>query len=180
MKLRVSRSTLGIIISAIAFAGVFPVIFGLVSRWLDQVFGLPPLFGPPLSSIITAGFWLIGAFWVFWAYSYLIFVGGGSPFEVFGFALEPTKQLVTSGPYSYTRNPAIFGLLWIFAGISTLLQSMGGLILLPILAIIIIIYLKAFEESGLVRRFGADYEHYRQHVPLLFPRLITYIKPEAV
>lgn len=100
--------------------------------------------------------------------------------EAFGFALEPTKQLVTTGPYAYTRNPMIFGLLWILAGVAMLLESMGGLILLPIAAAGVMIYLKMFEEPALARRFGRNYRHYRRHVPLLFPKFVTYIKPSSV
>jgi len=33
------------------------------------------------------------------------------------------------------------------------------------------IYIPLLEEPGLVRRFGADYETYRRHVPRWIPRL---------
>jgi len=180
MTMNISRAKLGIAISVVAFGFLFPAAYGLIAWVVDQAFGLPPLFSPPVSYIIAGALWLIGAFWVFWAYSYLLFVGGGSPVEVFGFALEPTKQLVTTGPYAYTRNPMVFGLLWIFAGVAFVRQSIGGLILLFPTGAAAAVYLKLFEEPALLRRFGAEYEHYRRHVPLLFPRLITYVKPDAV
>jgi len=180
MGLRIGRSTLGIALSAIAFAGVFPAVFAAAARAVDRLLVLPQLFGAPLSSILTAAFWLIGAFWIFWAYSYLLFVGGGSPVEIFGLALDPTKQLVTTGPYAYCRNPMIFGLFWVLAGVALMLRSIGGLILIPVLVILVIIYLKKFEEPGLERRFGEAYDHYRRHVPLLFPRLASYVHPDAL
>jgi protein-S-isoprenylcysteine O-methyltransferase Ste14 len=37
-----------------------------------------------------------------------------------------------------------------------------------------IIYFKAFEERELIRRFGADYENYKNDVPMLFPKFTPY------
>ena len=42
--------------------------------------------------------------------------------------------------------------------------------------IINIVYFKIFEEKELVKRFGADYENYKNSVPLLFPKFTSYDK----
>ena len=39
-----------------------------------------------------------------------------------------------------------------------------------------IIYFKTFEEKELIKRFGADYENYRNEVPMLFPKFTPYDK----
>ena len=42
--------------------------------------------------------------------------------------------------------------------------------------VINIIYFKIFEERELIKRFGADYEDYKQKVSMLFPKFTPYIK----
>ena len=39
-----------------------------------------------------------------------------------------------------------------------------------------IIYFKIFEEKELVKRFGSDYENYKEKVPMLFPKFTSYNK----
>ena len=39
-----------------------------------------------------------------------------------------------------------------------------------------IIYFKIFEEKELIKRFGVDYEDYKNKVPMLFPKLTPYDK----
>ena len=39
-----------------------------------------------------------------------------------------------------------------------------------------IIYFKNFEEKDLLKRFGTDYEDYKNNVPMLFPKFTPYDK----
>ena len=165
------RKFAGLWIVLIMFGGVFPGAFYLASAWLDGFLALPGIMPEP-NNVFPAAFGLLaGLFWVLWAYSYLHFVGKGSPVEAFGVALYPTQRLVTSGPYAYTRNPMILGLLFIFLAIAFAANSTGGLILIPILALLTVAYIKAFEEPELARRFGEAYTEYREAVPVLIPSL---------
>ncbi|MBI2843372.1 MAG: hypothetical protein HYX78_08225 [Armatimonadetes bacterium] len=165
---------------SIAAVGAFAVALWFVSNALDRAFRLPDeIMLEPVALILTGMTWSLGLFWVFWAYSYLIFVGGGSPVEAFGVALEPTSRLVTAGPYAYVRNPLVFGLLFLLLGVAFLANSISGIVLVPIVGVLAAVYLRVFEEKGLVRRFGIAYEHYREHVPLLIPRIRPYAPPEG-
>jgi len=159
---------------------VLPVAFWLVSWGLDSLFRLPPLpINRPVTLIVTGLSWSIGLFWMLWGYSTLIYVGGGSPLEAFGVAIEPTKQLVSAGPYAYVRNPMVFGFLFVLLGVAFLVGSISGLVLVPVAGVAAAVYLRVFEEKGLVRRFGIAYEHYREHVPLLIPRATPYVPIEG-
>lgn len=171
------RIAVGVLISVLFFGVLFPVVFWLVAEWLDSVLGLPesPI-SAPVSRILAGMTWSLGLFWVFWSYSYLVFVGGGSPVEAFGLALEPTRRLVTAGPYAYVRNPMVFGLLLILFGVAFLANSISGLVLAPVVGLLAAMYLRLFEEKELVRRFGVYYEHYREHVPMLIPRPNPYVE----
>ncbi len=83
----------------------------------------------------------------------------------------PTQHLVVQGIYRHLRNPMISGVFGILLGESVLFRSwtlLGWFILFVLLNII---YLPAFEEPGLVRRFGEEYSNYRKNVPRWLPRL---------
>lgn len=175
----VRKNLLGIVITVILMGIAVPVGFWLLAGAIDRTLPLGPLPDQAVFLILAATSLLIGIYSISWAYSYLVFVGKGLPLEAFGKALHPTRYLVTTGPYAYTRNPMILGLLFILLGIAFLERSIAGLILVPVLAGFISLYLVEFEEKALVRRFGKVYEDYRRNVPLLIPRLNPYIPETA-
>jgi protein-S-isoprenylcysteine O-methyltransferase Ste14 len=178
--LRKERIITGAIVSVAVFFILLPVAFWFVARALNMLLGLPEgQILRPAALILTGMSWSLGLFWILWAYSYLVFVGGGSPVEAFGVALEPTKRLVTTGPYAYVRNPMVFGLLFILLGVAFLENSIMALILVLVVGLLAAAYLRLFEEKALVNRFGIVYEHYRDHVPMLIPRPNPYVPPES-
>ena len=165
------RVILGAWLAIILFGILLPAAYISISRLLDAAMGIQ--IDPPSAVFIIAGafFLTIGIFWVLWAYSYIHFVGRGSPIEAFGVALLPTEQLVTTGPYAYTRNPMLLGYLFVLLGVSLYANTISGLILLPAVGIFAVIYIVLFEEKALTRRFPGEYRAYRRRVPMLFPRI---------
>ncbi len=179
MSIPARKSALGIAISLIVFGLGLPVAFWLLAVAIDQALGLTPLLPRSLSLILAATAALIGVFWVSWSYSYLVFVGKGLPLEAFGRALHPTRILVTTGPYAYVRNPMVIGMFFILLGAAFLRGTLSGFVVIPVLMALVALYLAEFEEKALVRRFGADYEEYRDNVPLLIPRVSPYTHTSA-
>lgn len=177
MTVSVRKALLGVIISLAGIAVAALVAFWFAASAIDRALGMRPILSEPASQILSAASMLVGVFWITWAHSYIVFVGKGLPPEVFGKALHPTTVLVTTGPYAYTRNPMVIGALFIFLGVAFLQRSVTGLIAVPVAASIVALYLVEFEEAGLVRRFGEDYEEYRRHVPLMIPRIFTSFLP---
>ena len=57
--------------------------------------------------------------------------------------LKPSKatKLIVSGVYKFSRNPMYLGLLLVLCGISTILNPIGGLFLIPLF----ILYLNFFQ-----------------------------------
>jgi len=165
------KKFVGLLIGLVMFGTVFPALFYLASRALDDQLGFSPVFNTPNSIFAAAFALLIGLFWVTWAYSYIHFVGKGSPVEAFGVALYPTQKLITTGPYAYTRNPMVLGYMFILLGIAFIGNSVSGFALVLILALLAVLYLRRFEESALIRRFGDKYIAYKKVVPLLIPTL---------
>lgn len=83
---------------------------------------------------------------------------------------DPTQRLVVEGPYRYVRNPMISGVVAMLLG-----EALGaGSLFLLAWALgfwcVNHVYFLVSEEPGLLRRFGADYERYRAHVPRWLPR----------
>lgn len=98
--------------------------------------------------------------------------------------LWKTRELVTSGPYRYTRNPLYLGRLLIFSGLCVMTRLPFGLhwaVLVLGWGIFFGYYLPRKErvEPARLKEFhGERYERYRVAVPALFPALRPY--PDAV
>jgi protein-S-isoprenylcysteine O-methyltransferase Ste14 len=77
---------------------------------------------------------------------------------------RPAVTLVTSGPYSWSRNPQYVGFTAIYIGAALLTNMAWPLILLPfvILAVMLAVILR--EESYLRARFGESYDAYCRRV----------------
>ena len=84
---------------------------------------------------------------------------------------DPTSRLVVRGPYRHVRNPMISGVLFILLGEAAALGSLGVLVWFAAVFAVNVTYIPLVEERGLVQRFGAEYERYREHVPRWLPRL---------
>jgi hypothetical protein len=87
--------------------------------------------------------------------------------------VQKDKQLTTSGPYAYTRNPLYLGSLLMAAGFAIAARSwwIPGIMLLMFAAIYIPVI--AGEERYLHETFPG-YEDYARHVPRVLPRLSAY------
>ncbi len=145
-----------------------PAFYYAFSWLTDRILALAPLPEAPLDAylFLSALSVAVGLFWVFWAWSYLHFVGRGSPIEM----ILPTEQLVTTGPYAYTRNPMLLGLLFLLLATALYWRSVTALVLLPGAALAALEYIRANEEPILRERFGREYSQYRRVVPALIPR----------
>jgi len=73
---------------------------------------------------------------------------------------KPTSKLVTSGPFRYSRNPLYLGLIRLYAGISSAVDSVVVLVLLPPAIAVQYYGLIVREEGCLERAFGEDYRRY--------------------
>ena len=87
---------------------------------------------------------------------------------------KPAQKLVVKGPYRYARNPMISGVSLIVAGEAILFRSYNLLAWLIVFLLINHIYFVLVEEPGLAKRFGGEYEIYKQNVPRWLPRLTPW------
>lgn len=74
------------------------------------------------------------------------------------------SQLVTHGPYRFTRNPMYTGLTIAYLGGSALLDSTWPVIVLPVVILILVETVISREEMYLTDAFGAEYTGYAASV----------------
>ena len=83
------------------------------------------------------------------------------------------RELTTSGPYAYTRNPLYLGSLILAAGFALAAQSVVILGLLLLMFVLIYVPVIAGEERYLRQTFPG-YEDYARHVPRFWLRVTRY------
>ena len=81
------------------------------------------------------------------------------------------ERLVVGGLYRYVRNPMYVALLMSIIGQALFLGQFGLLLYVAALWLISAAFVRWYEEPTLTRRFGADYQAYRQAVPAWWPRM---------
>lgn len=83
--------------------------------------------------------------------------------------IEKGKHLAARGPYRWTRNPLYFGSFLIGLGFTLAAANLWLLGLFLFLFLIIYIPVMRREEEELTQTFGAQFETYRQRVPMFVP-----------
>ena len=120
----------------------------------------------PLNIWLALPFLAGGMVWMFWSVARFLMVRGPPV------PLNPPPKLVVSGPYRYSRNPMITGLLAVMFGLGLLFRSISlTLVFTPLFTLLMFVELKAIEEPELEKRLGRDYLDYQRRVPMFVPRL---------
>jgi len=87
---------------------------------------------------------------------------------------DPTRELVGTGAYRYSRNPMKAGLFLVLAGESLWLRSWALTWWFAAFVVVNATYIRLHEEPGLRARFGEQYRHYCERVPRWWPALATF------
>ncbi|MHC9293134.1 methyltransferase family protein [Mycobacterium sp. LTG2003] len=90
-------------------------------------------------------------------------------------AIGSPVHLVLRGPYQYVRNPMMTAVFCIQLGTAVATASPWLFGWFVLFCTIVTIAIPAIEEPHLLRRFGAEYEAYRQHVPRWIPRVTPWV-----
>jgi protein-S-isoprenylcysteine O-methyltransferase Ste14 len=78
--------------------------------------------------------------------------------------VDPTKHLVVSGLYRFSRNPMYVGVIMILIGEAVFFRSMLLGIYFPTVLIVFNAFILFFEEPRLKKLFGDDYINYCKRV----------------
>jgi protein-S-isoprenylcysteine O-methyltransferase Ste14 len=153
---RAQTSRIGILLQAVAYAGVFGVHSTAAAP-------LQAWWHPGVAAAIAMGMAVGGAVVVVWCQRVL-----GLQWSLTARLIDG-HRLVTSGPYAYVRNPIYAAMIPMLAATAVAFSS--PLVLLVCLAL----YLAgtririASEEGLMASAFGADWTTYRRRVPALVP-----------
>ena len=159
-RLRLILTPIGLIV----FLGLlFLVVFG--SLHMDEALGFSEFLSGPIVTICGVILFLLGlVIWFMCVVWFLKARGTPVPFN-------PPRELVTGGPYSWSRNPMLTGVFAFLFGIGLLLHSVSMVFVwIPVFVIFNIIELKLVEEPELERRFGESYIEYKRRVPMFIPK----------
>ena len=117
-------------------------------------------------------FLALGLFLAIWSVRTFYIKGGdGTPAP-----WSPISNLVINGPYRYVRNPMILGVVFLLLFEAAFFSSMPILLWAIMFFVVNIFYFKIIEEKHLIKRFGTEYENYKNEVPIFFPKLTSYNK----
>ena len=138
--------------------------FVVIALQLDKLLGLTAIFPRPFHIIVSLPLFLLALFLIGWSVlDFLRVKGTPVPFN-------PPPQLVTTGPYAYTRNPMLTGVFSLLFGFGVLFGSASLLVVFtPLFVFINVWELKAIEEPELLKRLGEDYIEYQKRIPMFFP-----------
>ena len=158
--MRLLRAALG---SAVFFALAPGVVVGLMPWWLTR-WELRPM---PMPVRVLGGLLLVVALPVLVS-AFVRFVrdGLGTPAPV-----APTERLVVTGAYRYVRNPMYVAVLSAIVGQALLLGQTVLLGYAALVALLVVSFVRLYEEPVLRKQFGEAYETYRRAVPGWLPRL---------
>ncbi len=125
------------------------------------------------SAVLGAVFVAAGLLLMYRTVSLFITVGHGTlaPWD-------PPQRLVVRGIYRRVRNPMITGVFCLLLGEALAFGSLSLFYWFLLFVLANVVYIPLLEEPSLARRFGADYERYRQHVPRWVPRLRPWLPDE--
>jgi protein-S-isoprenylcysteine O-methyltransferase Ste14 len=145
---------------------VLPILMLREASALDQRLLLPS-FSYGLPNYLLGGFiGAIGWFLSMWSVQIQFTKGRGTPIPVIA-----AQKLVVDGPFTYCRNPMYLGITLFYGGIGIWVGSISAIGIVLLLALLLVVYIKAFEEKELEARFGDEYMEYKRNTPFLVPRL---------
>ena len=85
--------------------------------------------------------------------------------------LKKEKELTTSGPYRYTRNPLYLGNVFIGIGVVIGSNSLWAILIFAIYFLVFYTVIILEEKGRMQKLFPYQYKPYSQKVPLFFPSL---------
>lgn len=145
-------------------AGGWLVVLPAGLLWLEErsltvrVRGMPW----PLLALVTL---LIAAALGLSAGYYLISRGKGTPFP-----LDPTRELVTSGPYRWVRNPQGMAMLLAALAEVLLVDARWLWLMVPLTVVYLEVIVGRWEDRQLLAEHGDRYRAYQQAVRKWLPR----------
>jgi len=141
----------------------FAIFIALIPALMWWVSGMPSLGSLPVGRLYLAALIAIAGLAVsIWSIIYMKRVGKGNPFDAMGHELAPrTQQLMTEGPYRFSRNPMLSGTYLYYIGILIALWRWPALLVFAVVATLMVLQVRS-EEKRLEADFGEEYLAYKK------------------
>jgi protein-S-isoprenylcysteine O-methyltransferase Ste14 len=146
-------------------AGGWLVALPAALVWLEQGRLAVRVRGMPWTLLAVVSFLLATALGLTAGY-HLIMRGKGTPFP-----LDPTRELVTSGPYRWVRNPQGIAMTLAALAEALIVDAHWLWVLVPLTVLYLEVAVGRWEERQLLAQHGDRYRAYRQAVRKWVPRL---------
>lgn len=139
-------------------------LFVVLSFPVDRFLGSPVFLPLSISAVLAVPLILVGLFLSLWSVLHFLRVKGTPvPFN-------PPSELITSGPYAYSRNPMLSGVFIFLFGLGLAFRSVSlFFIFTPLFVLVNVVELKMIEEPELELRLGSKYLEYKKRTPMFFP-----------
>jgi protein-S-isoprenylcysteine O-methyltransferase Ste14 len=154
--------------AGLLFAVLIPLTLARYLPGLDARLGIPSLYFGSINVIIGSICIVFGGFYGFWSIGDQLFGAQGTPLPVMA-----TQKLLVSGPFKQCRNPMGFGAIIAYFGISLIVGSVCSIAGVVLFALLLVTYIKQFEEKELEIRFGEEYRIYKSTTPFFIPRIFS-------
>ncbi|MCV3243735.1 methyltransferase family protein [Mesorhizobium sp. ZC-5] len=152
--------------SAVFFAVAPGIVACLIPWWLTGWRMAPAWFPLRLAGALLT---VAGAAFLLSAFARFVSEGRGTPAPV-----APTEHLVVGGIYRYVRNPMYLSVLAAILGQALLFGQPVLIGYAAVVGLAVVSFVLLYEEPTLLKRYGAEYETYRQAVPGWLPRLTPW------
>lgn len=159
------QRALAIVTFPILFLALVTGIPLLFYGTLDAALDLGQIVAPPVNLYIGALIFLIGAALYTWTILLFARIGRGTQTPI-----VPTQHLVTSGPFAYSRNPMVSGVILLITGLGIIINSYSFIATGLAIPLAYLIFIKLVEEKELEARFGQEYLEYKNRLPFLIPK----------
>ncbi len=154
---------------SVLYALVWIALFLVCFPWLIYLAGESPQFQGVWETIrqFCGGIlFAVGLLLSLMCVGLLAVQGKGTPAPI-----DPPQRFVPSGPYRWTRNPMMLGGVLASLGYALYFNSLALLIYAMFFWLGAHLFIVLYEERDLLRRFGEEYEQYRNRTPRWWPRL---------
>jgi protein-S-isoprenylcysteine O-methyltransferase Ste14 len=162
--MRRSAATVG---SAVFFVVAPGVVAGLVP-WLITGWQVPEPMSPLaiIRMAVGAVLLVVAVVVLVRAFARFVVEGRGTPAPV-----APTERLVVGGDYRFVRNPMYLAVVTAVLGQAMIFGSLALLLYALAVWAIMAAFVRWYEEPLLLKRYGDEYQRYRQAVRAWLPRL---------
>lgn len=164
VDMRKNREILGYVLGGVAFVLLLPALMWVASERPD------PMTIPLRRLVATAALTVLGLSLSVWSIVYMRRKGDGNPMDAFGHEVAPrTKHLMTEGPYRWSRNPMLTGIIIYYVGLCLSLNTWSSLIILVLFVSVMLKQVQS-EERRLRKDFGQEYEDYCEQTGRFGPK----------